>query len=177
VLWADQGPSLRSSSPRHLPALGGRQQSKSSPYPASSIPGWSGSFYVQRTSRSAGEVLFHAPRGHLAIDRDSMVRIDVLDAGATPSAYGGPRRPFRSSGASRCALAGQRVFVDPGLLPSLPKHSTEMKKTRRHRGIAEAREFARRRRHRKYIPPVRSMPPWAPRTELRTANGSTVDNS
>ena len=44
---------------------------------------WEGSMYIQRLSRSTGEVRIETPSARISIENDSIVRIDVLDKGGT----------------------------------------------------------------------------------------------
>lgn len=81
-----------------------------------------GSFYVQRVSRSNGDVRVETPVGTLTIEPDSQVRIDVLEGGATTVSVRWGRVFIVATGESNSipVNAGMRTFVDPGYLPSEP---------------------------------------------------------
>lgn len=89
--------------------------------PSAAINGWTGAFYVQRISRSTGDFKFRAPAATVNIERDSLVRIDIVGQGSTTvSVRWGRATIVTEGGAPVTATDGQRVYVDPGLLPSLP---------------------------------------------------------
>lgn len=82
---------------------------------------WNGSFYVQRLSRSSGDVVFDTPVGAIHIDPDTQVRVDVLEEGATTvSVRWGSARIHTEVGGAVEVRAGERSYIDPGYLPSEP---------------------------------------------------------
>lgn len=89
--------------------------------PSIALRAWAGSYYVQRVSRSGGGLVVETPAGTVDIQPDSSVRIDVLPAGNTTVTVrwgqAGVRTP--QGGAVNIAT-GNRVYIDPGLLPSSP---------------------------------------------------------
>lgn len=90
--------------------------------PAGVVRGWAGSFYVQRISRSTGNFTFNTPASNVAVERDTQVRLDVLESGATTVTVRWGRVTLRTDlGSPVVVNAGQRSFIDPGYLPSLPE--------------------------------------------------------
>ncbi|NUM54990.1 MAG: FecR domain-containing protein [Candidatus Hydrogenedentes bacterium] len=89
--------------------------------PSASINAWTGSFYVQRVSRSTGDVKLRTPAATINIDRDTQARVDVVGEGSTTvSVRWGRATIVTEGGAPIEATNGQRVYIDPGLLPSNP---------------------------------------------------------
>lgn len=89
--------------------------------PSANIRGWVGSFYVQRLGRSRGTLQFTTPACAVDISPDSLVRVDIDEAGASVvTVRSGFVRVTTSSGGDTTAADGQRVWVDPGMLPSDP---------------------------------------------------------
>ena len=89
--------------------------------PQAVLEGTTGSFYIQRISRSTGSLLFKTPAADIVIDQDSHVRIDVVGQGATTvTTRWGEARILTAASGPVAVRAGQRVYVDPGLLPSAP---------------------------------------------------------
>ncbi|HRI86797.1 MAG TPA: FecR domain-containing protein [Candidatus Hydrogenedentes bacterium] len=87
--------------------------------PSATINAWAGSFYVQRVSRSTGDFKIRTPAASILVDRDSQVRVDVVGEGSTTvSVRWGRVTVATDGGAPVEAREGQRVYVDPGLLPS-----------------------------------------------------------
>jgi len=83
--------------------------------------GWTGSIYVQRLSRSTGSVTFDTPVGSIHLFPDSQVRIDIVEGGATTvSVRWGQVAVDSEVGDTIEVGAGQRVYIDPGYLPSEP---------------------------------------------------------
>lgn len=80
-----------------------------------------GSFYVQRVSRSNGDVIFDSPVGSISVEPDTQVRIDILEGGATTVSVRWGRALVHSAESAPIAVnAGMRTFIDPGYLPSEP---------------------------------------------------------
>jgi hypothetical protein len=89
--------------------------------PSGGLKTWFGSLYVQRTSRSQGDFFVETPACTANIPEDTQARFDVTADGATTiSVRWGLARVFTAQGGSVVVGEGQRVFVDPGLLPSTP---------------------------------------------------------
>lgn len=90
--------------------------------PNAVFKGWSGSFYVHRVARSTGNALFQTPACQITIDRDSQVRIDVVETGATTVTVRWGRATIGTDkGQGVTVSTAQRAYVDPGYLPSLPQ--------------------------------------------------------
>ena len=91
--------------------------------PEALIRGWSGSFYVQRLARSTGNVALSTPAATIRIDKDSMVRVDIVGEGSTTvSVRWGGATVETVSGRPVMLGRNQRTYVDPGLLPSTPSY-------------------------------------------------------
>lgn len=89
--------------------------------PSANVRGWVGSFYVQRLGRSRGTFQFTTPACAVDVSPDSLVRVDIDEAGASVvTVRSGFVRVTTSSGGDTTAADGQRVWVDPGMLPSDP---------------------------------------------------------
>lgn len=91
--------------------------------PQAHIKAWNGSFYVQRTSRSSGDLTLETPVCSVVVERDTQVRIDVLSStGATTISVRWGRSIIRTPGGQDVILqTGLRCYVDPGYLPSEPR--------------------------------------------------------
>ncbi|HQL94654.1 MAG TPA: hypothetical protein PL005_08240, partial [Candidatus Hydrogenedentes bacterium] len=89
--------------------------------PSANVRGWVGSFYIQRLGRSRGTFQFTTPACAVDISPASVVRVDIDEAGASVvTVRSGFVRVTTSSGGDTTAADGQRVWVDPGMLPSDP---------------------------------------------------------
>ncbi|HNY84851.1 MAG TPA: hypothetical protein PKN23_00020 [Candidatus Hydrogenedentes bacterium] len=89
--------------------------------PSANVRGWVGSFYIQRLDRSRGTFQFTTPACAVDISPASVVRVDIDEAGASVvTVRSGFVRVTTSSGGDTTAADGQRVWVDPGMLPSDP---------------------------------------------------------
>lgn len=89
--------------------------------PNATINAWTGSFYVQRVSRSTGDFRLRSPAATINIDRDTQVRVDVVGEGSTTVSVRWGRVTVATDGGVPVeATNGQRVYIDPGLLPSNP---------------------------------------------------------
>ncbi|MCC6794644.1 MAG: FecR domain-containing protein [Candidatus Hydrogenedentes bacterium] len=89
--------------------------------PSTAINAWTGSFYVQRVSRSNGDVRMRTPAATIVVDRDTQVRVDIVGEGSTTVSVRWGRATVATDGGAPVEVTnGQRVFVDPGLLPSNP---------------------------------------------------------
>lgn len=89
--------------------------------PSGAVKAWFGALYIQRTSRAAGDFLVETPAGTVSIPGDTQTRVDVANSGATTvTVRWGTARVYTPHGSPVDVREGQRVFVDPGLLPSTP---------------------------------------------------------
>ena len=90
--------------------------------PSGLIRGWTGSFYIQRTSRSSGSIKFQTPVCTVEVVRDSQVRLDLVRDGATTITvrWGRAYVSTEGGGAPLAIERGTRTYVDPGYLPSDP---------------------------------------------------------
>ncbi len=90
--------------------------------PAGQVRGWTGSFYIQRIRRSPGVFTLDTPACSIAIQPDSMVRVDITSDGATTVSVHWGNADIASGSAAATASIGEgnRIFVDPGMLPSKP---------------------------------------------------------
>jgi hypothetical protein len=89
--------------------------------PSGAIKAWNGSFYVHRLDRSTGEFLLETPVGTVQVDKDTAVRVDVEQDGAsTVSVRWGAATVLTSHGGGTLVRGGERTWIDPGLLPSSP---------------------------------------------------------
>ncbi|MDZ4859158.1 MAG: DUF6600 domain-containing protein [Candidatus Hydrogenedentes bacterium] len=78
-----------------------------------------GSFYVHRISRSTGDVIIQTPAGSVLVDRDTAARIDIASDGSTiVSVHWGSARVQSGGGGGQTVYDRERVYVDPGYLPS-----------------------------------------------------------
>jgi len=123
ALWVDQGGlsevELAGGSFLRL-ADGSKAELKSLP-PATDVRGWVGSFYVQRISRSQGTFYITTPSCQVDVSIDSCVRVDIDDkGGATVSVRWGGAEVRTDAGAPVRLADTQRLWVDPGFLPSDP---------------------------------------------------------
>lgn len=89
--------------------------------PETVLRGDSGSFYIQRVSRSTGSVLFNTPIGGVEIAPDSQVRFDVLSEGPTTiTVRWGQATIHADGGTSVVVHQGHRSYIDPGYAPTAP---------------------------------------------------------
>jgi hypothetical protein len=89
--------------------------------PSVVLRGETGSFYLQRLTRSSGDVTLETPVSKIRIDPNSDVRIDVLADGATTVTTRWGRAVVKSEGGNGVEVKwGYRSYVDPGYLPSVP---------------------------------------------------------
>ena len=89
--------------------------------PATAIRLITGSYYIQRTSRSTGAFTLRTPACSAEVQADSMVRVDVLDSGSTTvSVHWGKATVHTDVGSPVVVNADRQIFVDPGYLPSKP---------------------------------------------------------
>lgn len=85
------------------------------------VRGWEGSFYLQRLNRSTGDFSLASPACTIMVDKDTAVRVDVLDTGTTTVSVRWGHVSVRTDAGGDTGLGeGERCWVDPGLLPSTP---------------------------------------------------------
>jgi len=90
--------------------------------PSGVIKGWTGAFYVQRIARSTGSVIFQSPVADMHVQNDTQVRVDILTNGATTVSVRWGAVTIRTPGGQDTILqTGQRSYIDPGYLPSVPE--------------------------------------------------------
>ncbi|MBX3180079.1 MAG: hypothetical protein KF886_22235 [Candidatus Hydrogenedentes bacterium] len=123
TLWADQGGTaeIEFSGGTFLRLADGSKAEVVSLPPSGVIRGWVGSFYVHRLKRSQGEFVFETPAASIQVEKDSMVRIDILGEGMTTVSTRWGQATIRTdAGGAVQAYQGKRVYVEAGLLPSEP---------------------------------------------------------
>lgn len=87
--------------------------------PNIALRAWSGSFYLQRMNRSSGNAVMDTPAATVQVYPDTHVRVDVLPEGNTTVSVRWGRADVRTQrGGAVTLTAGQRAYIDPGLLPS-----------------------------------------------------------
>ncbi len=123
ALWVDQGGlsevELAGGSFLRL-ADGSKAELQALP-PAANVRGWVGSLYVQRVSRSQGSFVITTPACQVDVPIDSCVRVDIDEkGGATVSVRWGGAEVRTDAGAPVRLVEAQRLWVDPGYLPSDP---------------------------------------------------------
>ncbi|MFA9479173.1 DUF6600 domain-containing protein [Phycisphaerales bacterium AB-hyl4] len=120
-LWADDGSTSELEFPRgtFVRMADGSQMEVRDIGATMALRGEVGSFYVHRLSRSTGDVVFETPAGVVEIVRGTALRIDIEDDGSvTLSVNDGHAIMRAEQGGPQVVTAGQRVWVDPGLMPS-----------------------------------------------------------
>ncbi|GMW01121.1 MAG: hypothetical protein AMXMBFR84_22580 [Candidatus Hydrogenedentota bacterium] len=123
TLWADKGGTMEIefAGGNFLRMADGSKIEVKQVSPSLSLNGWLGSFYVQRVSRSTGDVTFRTPASVVDVKDDSHVRVDVLEDGSTTVSVRWGRAYVRTDVGSPVLLTGgMRTYIDPGLLPSTP---------------------------------------------------------
>ena len=124
TLWVDEQGTLEveMSGGTFLRMADGSKASIVSLPPSGVIEGWTGAFYVQRIARSSGSVIFKSPVADMHVQNDTQVRVDILTNGATTVSVRWGAVTIRTPGGQDTILqAGQRSYIDPGYLPSLPE--------------------------------------------------------
>ncbi len=82
--------------------------------------GITGSFYIERISRSSGSVRFNTPACRITFDPDTCTRIDIGENGATRiSTRWGKAYVTTDRGGNEVVSSGKRCWVDVGYLPSV----------------------------------------------------------
>ncbi|MDQ1256061.1 MAG: FecR protein, partial [Candidatus Hydrogenedentes bacterium] len=123
TLWSDKGGTieLEMAGGSFLRMADGSKAEIVALPPAGHVRGWTGAFYVQRISRSTGGMVFESPACSIDVAPDTQVRLDVVGEGSTTVSVRWGQATVRTpSGESTPVGVGQRIFVDPGLLPSAP---------------------------------------------------------
>ena len=124
VLWSDKDGTmeLEMAGGTFLRMADGSKAEITSLPPSGLIRGWTGSFYIQRTSRSSGNIKFQTPVCTIEVVRDSQVRLDLVRDGATTVTvrWGRAYVSTEGGGAPLAIERGTRTYVDPGYLPSDP---------------------------------------------------------
>lgn len=89
--------------------------------PSAIFRGVSGSFYVHRIRRGKGDVTFETPVGTLRVAPNTQVRIDILLEGPTTVSVRWGRVTVTTAGNDSVEVTqGNRIYIDPGYLPSTP---------------------------------------------------------
>lgn len=123
TLWADEHATLELELPGGVFARFADQSKAeiAGISPDIEVRAWTGSFYVQRLSRSSRDAVLVTQACEVRSAPNAMVRIDVLpDGSTTVSARWGSALVQAHSGPAVRVAEGQRVFIDPGMLPSEP---------------------------------------------------------
>lgn len=123
ILWVDEGGTmeLELAGGTYLRMADSSKAEITALPPDTLIKGWQGSFYVQRLNRSTGGATFETPACQIEVEKDTAVRVDIVDEGATTITVRWGRVTLRTdAGPASFVTAGERVWVDPGLLPSTP---------------------------------------------------------
>jgi len=123
TLWVDNGGTaeVEFSGGSFLRMADGSKAEMVSLPPNGAVRGWIGSFYIQRLNRSQGDFVFYTPAGAVEVDKDSMVRVDIVNEGVTTVSTRWGRATVRTdAGGNVMAYAGKRIYIETGLLPSEP---------------------------------------------------------
>ena len=123
TLWVDRGGTaeIEFSGGTFLRMADGSKAEIAGLPPSGLVRGWHGAFQVQRMSRSSGDFVFSTPACMVEVERDTAVRLDVVDQGATTVSVRWGRVIVRTDADGAVYVnTGQRVWVDPGMLPSTP---------------------------------------------------------
>lgn len=123
TLWADEGGSteVEFSGGSFLRLADGSKMEVASLSPTVQVRAWEGAFYAQRIARSTGDLVVEMPAGTVTVEPDSSVRFDVVrDGGSTISVRWGRATLVGRAGGTATLGEGQRVWIDPGMLPSTP---------------------------------------------------------
>lgn len=124
TLWVDQGGTseVEFSGGTFLRAADGTKIDLYALPPTALLRGWNGSFYVQRLERSPGDFTVETPAAKIYIEPDTMIRVDIVGGGATTVSVQSGRATVRAFDGNGVVTVDQseRVWVDPGMLPSEP---------------------------------------------------------
>ncbi|HPO13988.1 MAG TPA: hypothetical protein PLI09_11120 [Candidatus Hydrogenedentes bacterium] len=122
MLWVDQGGTaeLEFAGGTFLRMADGSKADIAAMPPNIIVRGWKGSFFMQRLNRSTGDAVFTTPAGRVEVERDTAVRLDVLESGATTVSVRWGRVTVRTDmGGAVNVSFGERCWIDPGMLPSM----------------------------------------------------------
>ncbi len=90
--------------------------------PSVDIRGGVGSFFVQRMFRGVGDTTFETPVGQIQVWPASDVRVDILGNGSTTVSVRWGQAVIQTKvGGDVTVAEGQRSYIDPGYLPSVPE--------------------------------------------------------
>jgi hypothetical protein len=124
TLWVDEGGTseVEFSGGNFLRGADGTKVELYSLPPTALFRVWNGSMYVQRLPRSGGDVTLESPAAKVYVEPESVVRVDIVDGGATTVSVRSGRVTVRAADGNGAVTvaAGQRVWADPGMLPSEP---------------------------------------------------------
>lgn len=124
TLWVDEGGTseVEFSGGTFLRAADGTKVDLYALPPTALLRGWSGSFYVQRISRSQGDFTVETPAAKIYVQPDTMVRVDIVGGGATTVSVQSGRVSVRAADGNGAVTldSGERIWADPGMLPSEP---------------------------------------------------------
>lgn len=123
TLWVDDSGTLEVELPdgAFLRLADGSRAEVAGLSPEIEVRGWTGSFYLQRVSRSGTGFRFVTPACTIEASQDSMIRVDIVADGATTvSARWGMATVRTDVGRPVVLTKGKRTFVDPGYLPAVP---------------------------------------------------------
>ncbi len=123
VLWVDKGDLLEMemTGGSYLRMADGSKVEVISLPPSVRVNGWAGSFYIQRIRLGRGDFVFDTPLGSIEIEPNSLVRIDIVQEGATTVSVRLGLATLRSgAGGEMVLIQGTRSTLDPGYAPTGP---------------------------------------------------------
>ncbi len=123
TLWVDrQGTAeIEFSGGSYLRMADGSKAEVTSLPPSAAVRVWTGSVYVHRMNRSSGDFVVTTPACTVQVDKNTNARVDVSADGATVVSVRWGRAYVRAgSEPPVIPVEAQRVYVDPGMLPSEP---------------------------------------------------------
>lgn len=123
VLWVDQHGTaeIEFSGGSYLRMADGSKAEIVALPPSAAVRVWIGSAYLHRMNRSSGEFVVHTPACAIQVDKNTNARVDVSADGATVVSVRWGRAYVRAGDEPPVIpVEAQRVFVDPGMLPSMP---------------------------------------------------------
>lgn len=124
TIWADEQGSIEVELPggAFVRLADGSRLDVAAFAPRTVLKAATGSFYVQRLREAAGAFVIETPVSSVHVTPDSLVRVDVVDDGATTvTVRFGQATVIAGQGEPQTVSTGARTFVDPGLLPSAPQ--------------------------------------------------------
>lgn len=124
TLWVDEGGTseLEFSGGTFLRGADGSKVELYALPPTALFRAWNGSMYVQRLERSGGDVTMESPAAKIYIEPNTLVRVDIVDSGATTISVRQGRVLVKAADGNGAVTVdvGERVWADPGMLPSEP---------------------------------------------------------